>query len=641
MALVATYCSLFDYYVDVMDTSEYLSERNCNKFSALFKLLKRDAFIRYASSRESIFELLGDEVLNKHKRGERPFHILLIDEVDNLTVDMRKSSARIAIPSDHQPIQLYVSIYDYMKAQGKEAHVSNLRKWLLKTKGHDTVLLSALENISDKHLTRLMKGALTAIHTKIKNVDYSVRRIIDTTNTQRGKDDIVIIDRANTGIFQEGSQWEDGIHTFLQIKENLDVTAESLTAGIMSYRELVKRYLWIMGVSGSLGEDGERNEIAYYFNVDLYNTPPHFPKRLTVLPTKITKNCAERFEAIFQALMEDRKTGQPALITFYSVQETLDFADFIRDKSGEFTYQILNGTQSDVIENLVKAAAEPNMFTIATNIAGRGVDIVLSSKAIKSGGLFKVDTVFSDSLRTEIQNQGRTARDHEPGTVIMILSLEDAFFSAMDERLRNTIVNDLHRHQFNPTSVQDAINKMKQWRTYKTEQYCQQRMFNDKQDALISLKQKQFTAMNKSMDKLLNDKRFAAEVLRFLSDFQLDSNDVNSKLVLSTRMQSLCQHAQILIQHGSISGWSQFYRQFKAFYLKDMLDCWVKFNQMMKDIDVITEDSVEQVYAIVKNDLDVYSQNPKANVIIFLTNILKESCALIGDHPKQSGLIIR
>lgn len=624
MALVATYCSLFDYYVDVMDTSEYLSERNWNKFSVLFKFLKRDAFIRYASSRELIFELLGDEVLNKNKRGERPFHILLIDEVDNLTIDMRKSSARIAISGENQSISLYVAIYNYMKAQGKQSNVTHLRAWLLKTKAHDAVLRSALETMSDKHLTRLMNGALTAIHTKIKDVDYSVRRVMDTTNAQRDKDDIVIIDRANTGIFQEGSQWEDGIHTFLQIKEKLNVTAESLTAGMMSYRELVKRYLWIIGVSGSLGEEAERNEVAHYFNVDLYNTPPHFPKRLTVLPTKITNHCAERFDAIFQSLMNDRKAGQPALITFFSVKETLDFADFIRDKSGDFTYQVLNGTQSDLMDNLVKTAAEPNRFTIATNIAGRGVDIVLSSKAIKSGGLFKVDTVFSESLRAEIQNQGRTARGNEPGTVVMILSLEDAFFSTMDETLKRAMTQNLHRNQFNPTSVQEAIDQMKQWRTYKTEQYCQQRMLNDRQDELISLKQKQFTAMNKSINTLLNDTRFTTEMLRFLSNFQPDSTDVSSKRAFSTRMQSLCQHAHLLIQHGSLSGWSQFYQQFKAFYLKDMLDCWVNFNHMIKDIDVMTKESVEQVYAIMKKDLDAYTHNPKANIKLFLANILGE-----------------
>ena len=616
LAVTAAYFALFGWTVDTVNTSSYLAKRDYAKYLALFTALGVKSLVQYTTSHDLSFEKLNDDFLNTKKRGHRARDIVLIDEVDNLFLDMAMSSVRNAVPGTNNFAWVYSPIYRYVQRTQKTGQVRELRAELSRLEFGK--YQSQLAGISDQRLARWIESAYEVMNHKKRDVDYIVRYSMELM-----RDEIVIIDRAYTGQPNDGCQWQNGQHQFLQVKEQLEVTPESLTAGMISYGELLKEYQGLYGVTGSIGETCERDEILTLFAADSYDIPPYFDKQLTVLPTQIAATKAAQYEQIYQALTQIKRPRQPALVTLYSIEETKLFARFLRDKDPRIPQQVIDGTDSQQTNYLIENATRANMVNITTNFGGRGIDFVLPEPAVAAGGLFNILTTFSENLRAEIQTEGRAARQGEKGMVVKILSLDDRFILSLPKLQQIDITRDLTRNAFSADAVERCMDSLVQCREKSTQIQSQQRKQRAEEDALVGRKQKQFAVMNQRVDATLNDPAFTREVMQYLITYTPGDFSV-PELPLSPRMQLLCQQAAIYMAQN-IPAWSNFYEQFKSIYLKDMLYCWTGFNERLKDQGSITEERVESIYKQVESDLGHYTADPQKNILMWLARVLNEA----------------
>jgi preprotein translocase subunit SecA len=440
ITLVALILACQGKCIDVITSTEYLAKRDERKYKPFFKFfeittsqlcdktLTPDNFsgqIVYGTNYNFEFSTLFDKLsltanrtLYNDGKNSRPFHVAIVDEVDNMLLDKAANSARISTSSQQNLTALYPIIYDYVKDN-------------CALKAPDMGIISDCAGLVEKYklsetqLGLFIDSAYQACFKYEVNEDYCLRKQARHFSHDENSE-VVIIDK-DTGRLCEGSRWQHGLHQFLEYKHGLPMQEETLTLGALSHPAFFAYYEEIYGVTGSLGASIERNEVTEMYGLTSFDVPTHKPPLSQQLPTLLCDEKGAFNRTLLREVLDMTKAGRPCLVLCRSIAVSHILYQLIKPEVSDL--KLLNDVQNEDEDFLIALAAHSAAVTIATNAAGRGTDITVSEKSAKNGGLHVIFTFFPHSERVEIQGAGRAGRQGTPGSYRIIVPHDDALLA--------------------------------------------------------------------------------------------------------------------------------------------------------------------------------------------------------------------
>jgi len=510
--------------VHVITVNDYLARRDADWMGKIYKFLgltvgvnqaqlpteeKLKAYtsdITYGTNNEFGFDYLRDNmVYEQNQKVQKGLNFALIDEVDSILIDEARTPLVISGQSDVD-VNLYAKIDQIvasLKRQEKED--SDGDYWIdektsaviLSENGHTSVekVLSKLgvltegsnlydpENIS---LLHYVQSALKAHNLFVKDKDYVV------------KDGGVVIIDEFTGRMMPGRRWSDGLHQAIEAKEKVKIQRESKTLAGITFQNYFRLYNKIAGMTGTAETEAE--EFKHIYNLDTVIIPPHRTISRIDHMDKIYRTSEERYNAVISDILERNKKNQPILIGTTSIENSEFISNFL--KKNKLNHQVLNAKQHEKEAHIIEQAGKPGMITIATNMAGRGTDIVLGGNVepelerlsseknitqatkkkieeikkqwkkdhetvINAGGLHIIGTERHESRRIDNQLRGRSGRQGDPGSSTFYLSLEDSLMRIFaSDRISNIMQklnmpdNEPIEHSWVSKSIESAQKKV-------------------------------------------------------------------------------------------------------------------------------------------------------------------------------------
>ncbi len=454
--------------VHIVTVNDYLAQRDADWNAPIYQMLgltvgciqtgqsdpdRRDAYSRditYGTGKELGFDFLRDE-LKRHQHGEnhrksfeqaflgggvpaetaRPVqrgHFYgIIDEADSILIDEARTP--LIIGANNQPTQEEAAAYlgadelaatltrtkdfKYKPEERKAELTAAGRRRVQARAGHSAFAALTVDQLYE-YVERALRGQVGYIRDR----DYVVH-----------DNEIVIVDEF-TGRMMPGRQWQDGLHQAIQAKERLEVTLETITAARVTVQEFFKRYKKLAGMTGTAM--GDAHELRRTYKVHVFPVPTNKPSRRTWIKDRVFSTEAEKFRAVADEIVELHKKQVPVLIGTRSIEKSEKLSALLTEAKIE--HQILNAKNHAIEAEIVSQAGQPGRVTVATNMAGRGTDIKLTSEIATAGGLHVIGTERHDSFRIDRQLAGRCARQGDPGHAQFFVSLEDELMEAFGEK---------------------------------------------------------------------------------------------------------------------------------------------------------------------------------------------------------------
>ena len=396
-------------------------EPDASKFQPRI-LYGRSTDYEFAIMREMLYfkKLFPDQALNKGKR----FKWVIIDEMDNLTIDTSLSGARLSSTAEVTYDWVYIPIFHFAKkhltSEGAITPklVEDLRTYLKSYMGGKFKTLA--DEFSNKKLINWLRSASIAIHKREEKKHY----IIGWKDSRQGEKvkGILIVDAENTGRIMHGSRWTGGIHEFIGVKHGLDVERENICPISMCHPLFYPLYHCIYGVTGTAGSRFEREELKQIYGITSFDVPTHNPSQRIDEGMTICKTDADFIECIFQRAVKNVEKKRSLLILCETIQDTELFSARLTKEN--IPHELLNEIQKKSEKEVLEAARLPGAITIATNTGARGADIKLVKETLQNGGLHVLIAYYPPSERVEMQARGRAGRQGQPGSSEIILSYE-------------------------------------------------------------------------------------------------------------------------------------------------------------------------------------------------------------------------
>ena len=235
------------------------------------------------------------------------------------------------------------------------------------------------------------------------------------------QDDKVVIVDEFTGRMMPGRRFSDGLHEALEAKENVKIQRESQTLATITFQNYFRMYHKLAGMTGTA--DTEASEFHEIYKLDVVVIPTHRPMQRKNYTDVIYKTSQERFEAVVKEIEQRHRNGQPVLVGTVSIERSEKVAQLLSAKN--IIHEVLNAKNHEREADIISLAGQSGSVTIATNMAGRGTDIVLGEGVSEKGGLHVIGTERHESRRVDNQLRGRSGRQGDPGSSRFYLSLED------------------------------------------------------------------------------------------------------------------------------------------------------------------------------------------------------------------------
>lgn len=674
IAMLCAFMAAQGHYVDMVTSSGYLAIRDCEKYKPFFHALgltvshishpepRQEHFhaaILYGTNTDFEFAMLRDGLYNMKLRfsrnaeglQERPFDVVIIDEVDNLFLDTALSAAQMGIRDYSSLSWILQPIFRIAQITRENRASEILRKEIFLQV--ESSKYPDLEKLSDAHLQRWFKSARTALYEKQENKDYLVRPR-KTAKAGKAEDalEIVIVDYAFTGRTHEGCQWQHYIHQFLQLKHAIKLTAPAKTGASVSHPAYFNLYSWIMGLTGTMGEAIERKEIEQIYGVGSFDVPTHNPVQRKRETDAIFNNFDMLQKGIYENLLIFKNKGQPALVLFKTIRESNAFSRFLLEKN--MKHQLLNETQRESEDYLVAQAGESGTITIATNTAGRGTDIILSPASREAGGLQMIFAFYPDNLRVEGQGFGRAGRQGQPGSCRMMLHTKDeSIVSLMQEdpkpnalgrssdsnfasslsRSVNAIPgnfeSDMESGYLSAANIPEFIKTLSRLRTQRIQQESLQRFECSKQEQHFFARLQEFFKKMGAVYKLAESSDFDnnLKTLCLSNCYEEQSQryfDENHPQWIALRAMLLpLLEKQV---EGISVDWTAFIIQFREVYLDEIRNCWASCYSKLKDSLEIN--NREEALARV----EMFLGNPKGMAEALLQDIFAEGVQVLMEN---------
>ncbi len=467
--------------VHVVTVNDYLARRDSAWMGRLYNWLglsvgvvypgmphseKHGAYaadITYGTNNEFGFDYLRDNMaLSKEDRYQRGLHYAIVDEVDSILIDEARTPLIISGPADESP-ELYVKvnrIVPQLKRQdvedgvgdfwvdekGKQVHLSEAGQEHAEDLLRRAGILEAEDGLyaaHNIHVVHHLNAAMRAHAIYQRDVDYIVR-----------DGEVVIVDEF-TGRTLPGRRWSDGLHQAVEAKEGVPVQRENQTLASITFQNLFRMYGKLSGMTGTA--DTEAYEFQSIYGLEVVVIPTHRPMVRKDHPDAVFLNKAGKFRAVVNEIKDANAKGQPVLVGTTSIEVSEMLSEQL--KAAGIAHEVLNAKQHEREAHIVAQAGRPGAVTIATNMAGRGTDIVLGGsleaelqaleaenggeldevtrQRVKaawmqrhdqvkaSGGLHIIGTERHESRRIDNQLRGRSGRQGDPGSSRFYLSLED------------------------------------------------------------------------------------------------------------------------------------------------------------------------------------------------------------------------
>ena len=461
--------------VYVITVNEYLAERDANWMRPLFEGLgltvshvvpnqsfeeKKNAYqadVVYITNNEAGFDYLRDNMaMDKAHKMQKDLFFAVVDEVDSILIDEARTPLVISgVAEDNSEIYKKIGqIIPRLKQEEFDLETGDVfvegdfqidekvRSAELTEKGHENVerllvhngllkeddSLYASENLK---LLNMVQSSLRAFNLFEKNTDYLV---------QNGQ--VVLID-TNTGRALPGRRLSDGVHQALELKENVNIQVESQTLASTTFQNFFRLFDKLSGMTGTA--ETEAQEFEEIYSLETIVIPTNLPMIRDDKEDKIYLTLEEKYDALVEEIEKINSTGAPILVGTISVETSELISSKLKQRKIE--HNVLNAKQHEREAEIISQAGAQNAVTIATNMAGRGTDIVLGGnekdasfreKVLSLEGLHVIGTERHESRRVDNQLRGRSGRQGDPGSSQFFLSLEDSLMKIFaPERVKN------------------------------------------------------------------------------------------------------------------------------------------------------------------------------------------------------------
>tara|TARA_B100001758_G_scaffold247670_1_gene266489 strand:+ start:1266 stop:3821 length:2556 start_codon:yes stop_codon:yes gene_type:complete len=447
--------------VHIITVNDYLAKRDCNWMSSLYNFLglstgvvfsgqniedKKNAYmadIIYGTNNEFGFDYLRDNMVYSLKeKTQNHLEYAIVDEVDSILIDEARTPLIIS-GATSESSKLYKKINALVKnlKEGQEDDLQSdffldekSRQAYLTENGHETYeklliknkIINSSESLYDPNNINLLHyigTGLRAHYLFIKDVDY----IVEDSK-------VVIIDEF-TGRKMPGRRWGDGLHQAIEAKENLVIENENQTLASITFQNYFRLYKKLAGMTGTA--DTEAQEFQEIYKLEVVVIPPHKKMIREDYSDLVYLTMKEKYDAIIEDVKNCQINKQPVLIGTASIESSEYLSKSLTKQN--ISHNVLNAKQHEKESMIIENAGSEGTVTIATNMAGRGTDIVLggkkdekksewttsNEKVKESGGLHVIGTERHESRRVDNQLRGRSGRQGDPGSSRFYLSLED------------------------------------------------------------------------------------------------------------------------------------------------------------------------------------------------------------------------
>ena len=462
--------------VHIVTVNDYLARRDADWMGKIYEVLglstgvvvsgqsheeKKAAYesdITYGTNNEFGFDYLRDNMaFAAQDRVQGRLNFAIVDEVDSILIDEARTPLVISGPVDERS-DLYnkmnvlipeLSLQEEEEGPGDYTLEEKNKQIYLTEEGHEHVeqllirngLLSEGDSLYDAANLNLMHHLMAALRAHLlfqKDVDYIV---------QDGQ--IVIVDEF-TGRTMPGRRWSEGLHQAVEAKENVPIQNENQTLASITFQNYFRLYERLSGMTGTA--DTEAFELQQIYGLEVVVIPTHHPMVREDMGDLVYLSMEEKFNAIMEGVRDSQRRGQPVLVGTASVETSEYLSKLLKGES--IKHQVLNAKQHEKEAHIIAQAGRPGQITIATNMAGRGTDIVLGGnrdaeiaaldnpdeakinkittdwqrrhdQVIEAGGLHIVGTERHESRRVDNQLRGRSGRQGDPGSSRFYLSLKD------------------------------------------------------------------------------------------------------------------------------------------------------------------------------------------------------------------------
>jgi preprotein translocase subunit SecA len=420
--------------VHIVTVNDYLAKRDTQWMGGIYRFLgltvdtilhgldddqRRRAYaadITFGTNNEFGFDYLRDNMkFALSDYVQRDFNYAIVDEVDSILIDEARTPLIISGPAE-ESTQLYYVLNQVARQLKREQDFTvdeKARSVLITEDGvaHAEKLVR-LDNLYDPRNIEVLhhlNAALKAHNLFKRDADYIVK-----------EGQVIIVDEF-TGRLMPGRRYSDGLHQALEAKEGVRIENENQTLASITFQNYFRMYKKLAGMTGTA--DTEAEEFKKIYNLDVMVIPTHKTMIRADYPDVIYKTGDEKFRAVVEEIKECHDIGQPVLVGTTSIEKSEHLSRLLKREG--IQHEVLNAKHHEKEAEIVAHAGQHGMVTIATNMAGRGTDIVLGQGVVDVGGLHILATERHEARRIDNQLRGRSGRQGDPGTSRFYLSLED------------------------------------------------------------------------------------------------------------------------------------------------------------------------------------------------------------------------
>ena len=433
--------------VHVVTVNDYLAQRDANEMSKLYSFFgyttgvvianmedyeRKKAYecdITYATNNELGFDYLRDNMaFDIEQKVQRGHYYAIVDEVDSILIDEARTPLIISGPaSKREENYLLADKVAKQLIKDKDFKVDEKDRLVLLTeegltKAEKLFGVGNLYEPDNAILAHHLDQALKANYLFQNGKDYIVR-----------SGEVLIVDEF-TGRISEGRRFSEGLHQALEAKEGVEIQEESQTFAEITYQNYFRLYEKLAGMTGTA--QTEATEFIEIYGLEVISIPTNKPIARVDKNDLVYKTAEEKFEAVVKKVKELNQKGQPVLIGTTSVEKSEYLSNLL--KKEKIPHTVLNAKHHKKEAEIIEKAGERGAVTVATNMAGRGVDIKLKDEIKEIGGLYIIGTERHESRRIDNQLRGRSGRQGDKGESQFYLSLEDDLLRIFgSDRIKN------------------------------------------------------------------------------------------------------------------------------------------------------------------------------------------------------------
>jgi preprotein translocase subunit SecA len=440
--------------VHVVTVNDYLAARDAEWNGPIYRMLgltvgcvlnrhsdeeRRRAYrcdITYATSKELGFDFLRDRLKlasapesnwgsmvgvnnGRPQLVQRAHHYSIVDEADSILIDEARTPMIISAAAS-KPGEEAVERYRWYNVVAQQLQDEEHYKFDSVKRKVELTQEGCRQLRGFEQSPAVLKQSMEDIYKGVERAVLSHRGYLRDRDYVVKEGKVIIVDEF-TGRLMPGREWQDGIHRAVEAKEQLKITVETGESARVTVQSYFKKYEKLAGMTGTAAS--EAGEFRKIYKTPVLHIPTNRPLRRKSLPDVVFATAEQKWVAIADEVARLHKTGRPVLIGTRSIEKSEHLSKLLTARG--VRHQVLNAKEHEKEAAIVAQAGQPEMVTVATNMAGRGTDIKLGERVAELGGLHVIGTEKHTARRIDRQLAGRCARQGDPGSTQFYLSLED------------------------------------------------------------------------------------------------------------------------------------------------------------------------------------------------------------------------